>query len=272
MPVALAFDISPRLSTPRHRITATEASTKSSVPYRTATAAEKTIGCKEAHTIRNTERSHSCKYDLGLGKNAPVVSKTLSRDQQGLPNSITDVGVNGNPSSYEVTRFLVEHEATRSYPAPRTTDDHGLSLVSQQKKNHAVIGKTAPKLEISTTIPKERNASQHHLIDSEVTRKQLSTMMENRSRKSPETTLEKRNSCHKQQKRSIARMQPKPKRSLEDCLTILDHEVTASKSSVPATMNSTIVSLPNTPQLDMNSIWVEMLLHNQMALAHQSNN
>jgi len=60
-----------------------------------------------------------------------------------------------------------------------------------------------------------------------------------------------------------------PKRLLEDCLTILDHNVSNSSAGSAASTNSTIYSRPDT-KLDMNSVWVEMLLHNQMALSRTS--
>jgi hypothetical protein len=59
-----------------------------------------------------------------------------------------------------------------------------------------------------------------------------------------------------------------PKRLLEDCLTILDRKMLSDSSSVAAASTNTIIwSRPDTPQLDMNSVWVEMMLHNQMALS-----
>jgi hypothetical protein len=60
-----------------------------------------------------------------------------------------------------------------------------------------------------------------------------------------------------------------PKRLLEDCLTVLDHNVSDSSAGSAASTNSTIYSRPDT-KLDMNSVWVEMLLHNQMALSRTS--
>mmetsp|Transcript_11633 Transcript_11633/g.24557 ORF Transcript_11633/g.24557 Transcript_11633/m.24557 type:complete len:89 (+) Transcript_11633:544-810(+) len=83
------------------------------------------------------------------------------------------------------------------------------------------------------------------------------------------TALTKRNDNAAAAATVVARrIKVQPKRFLEDCLPILDHDYSTISNSAPAAAtNSTIVSLPNTPQLDLNSVWVEMLLHNQIALA-----
>ena len=173
---ANAFRVSPRLSVPRGN--------KGTITTTAATIGTCSSRAEQVHIrIRETERksssrvlSSSCKYDydLGLGKNAPVVrvvpsegNDNSNRRQQGLQNGTSTAA--GLATTYEAIRFLVEHEATRTYPAPSSCEDDIVLLASQEQKSRVdrtfstiVTRKATSKLAISTTattIPNEQKGT-----------------------------------------------------------------------------------------------------------------
>eukprot|EP00537_Pseudo-nitzschia_pungens_P011213 CAMPEP_0172392954 /NCGR_PEP_ID=MMETSP1061-20121228/8937_1 /TAXON_ID=37318 /ORGANISM="Pseudo-nitzschia pungens, Strain cf. pungens" /LENGTH=336 /DNA_ID=CAMNT_0013123897 /DNA_START=29 /DNA_END=1039 /DNA_ORIENTATION=- len=289
-----------------------------SVPLRGRTA--KTRG-EALHAIdRETDQTSpskqtSCKYDLGLGKNAPVVPSKVSRignsnSNANANNNIdddyndkeTDNGVGlptertiGCSTPYEATRFLVEHEAVSTYPAPDSIQEAsvvGGPLSTNPNEATTTTTTLTSSMESESTI--DRNAPKHHKSKptttngattsiSTITTTTTTTTTTKGAQPNDTTTAARatKSQSKLQTRRPVAKVQPK--RSLEDCLTILDHHhhyasstpsngtATATTTTATATGThthhapSTIVSMPNTPQLDMNSIWVEMLLHNQIA-------
>ena len=66
------------------------------------------------------------KYDLGLGKNKPVVTHTTRAEI--MPP--TD-----NDHIFEPTRFLIEHESVRSYPSPMDSKISGSQSRTDNRKN-----------------------------------------------------------------------------------------------------------------------------------------
>lgn len=188
------------------------------------------------------------KYDLGLGKNAPLLPSPKREEEARIgsegrsqENSSHDTKYKmskEHTTTYNATRFLVEHEATREYPVPRD------NYVAMDALVPSLSDHPSPSTTGSTKASAATKAADKRMI-----------------------VVSNMPTSAKSQRRHPMRVQPR--RSLEDCLTILDHEfshamVTAQAAAVPT--NSTITSLPDSPQLDMNSVWVEMLLHNQMAL------
>ena len=213
--------------------------------------------------------SSRCKYDLGLGKNLPIQSNTEIRsvDQQtteerkrfestAAGNGTLDENNSSDIPTYDACRFLVEHEATRKYPTPYDRKATGLATEKLEEKNlaNALHPTTSPKTEATS-------AGQASSFAPNTKRTTNEYKHEQSGKKATTIAVTKRFQKPQQH------LKVQPKRSLEDCLTILDHDLPdSSKTTAPVvSMNSTIWSHPDTPQLDMNSVWVEMLLHNQMA-------
>ncbi len=89
----------------------------STAAFQPHTSSIPTNGVSLGRAVADTTRTT---YDLGIGKNAPVVSTPLFVSQP----------------MEETTRFLVEHEAVRPYPPP---------LQQQQKKQNKVFPKLIPQ-------------------------------------------------------------------------------------------------------------------------------
>jgi len=215
-------------------------------------------------TVSNIEAQSSkslssrCKYDLGLGKNAPLLANNddghrvgwqMTEEREQLDQNTSsarnfDDNDNSNGTTYEACRFLVEHETARTYPAP--DDNSGEDHKTKDRKDDCFPRHPFQTFEVTTKFPngnEDRNA------------RKLKPAAKRITKKTPFTFVRSRKSQHP------AKVQPK--RFLEDCLTISDHELSDSAAST-SSGKSTIWSRPDTPQLDMNSVWVEMLLHNQM--------
>lgn len=202
------------------------------------------------------------KYDLGLGKNEPLLPNDkpkAKRPATASSSSATSFSHDKTIATYDACRFLVEHEATRAYPAPekKRTD------TKKSSSNDPFVDTT------TTTILGEGTCS-HQKNDCNTPKKEQHQAYWGTK------AISKASSALSVSSESSPRRKPKPpvkvqpKRLLEDCLIILDHDnYSESTKAVPVSMNSTIWSHPDTPQLDMNSVWVEMLLHNQMGLSQQ---
>ena len=207
------------------------------------------------------------KYHLGLGKNKPLLrndnpkTKGPSTTSASSSTEFSHANENAKSATYDACQFLVEHEATRAYPAPEE------KRTDTQSSNDRLIDTTA-----RTTISRE-GPSSNGKNDSKAQTKEPqqgpywgSKAISTKASSSSAHSASKSNPPRK--KKQPVKVQPK--RLLEDCLIILDHD-DPSDAPAPVSMNSTIWSHPDTPQLDMNSVWVEMLLHNQMGLAQQQN-
>lgn len=227
---------------------------------------ESTSNTKQQYPKSSPSR---CKYDLGLGKNLPMqsnaeirsVDRETTEDRNRFESKTTGDGtvdendIGGIPT-YDACRFLVEHEATRKYPTPYDRRATGLATEKLKEKNlaNALHQKKSSKTEAtsaglaSSFAPNTKRTTNEY--KNEQSRKKATAIAVNKRFQKPQQHVK-----------------VQPKRSLEDCLTILDHDLSdSSKVAAPVvSMNSTIWSRPDTPQLDMNSVWVEMLLHNQMA-------
>lgn len=216
---------------------------------------------------RSSKPQHSpYKYDLGLGKNQPLQAKDQGdsimrqqvKDQERIYRATTDVTAFDN---YEACRFLIEHEATRIYPAPtegKTADSNESQGESLANRHSATMSsKTTSVKVILRSASNGKQKSNPHAIA--LTKEKSEATSTTLSVKSASATSGKSN-----RQKHLAKVQPK--RLLEDCFMIFDHEKSESAASA-SSAKSTIWSRPNTPQLDMNSVWVEMLLHNQMAIS-----
>jgi len=205
-----------------------------------------------------------CKYDLGLGKNQPLKAKCHGnsqnrkpvKDQERLYRGTTDV----TPFDvYEACRFLIEYEATRIYPMPiesktaDSTEPQGKSLANCPSLTISPKT-TSMKATLRATSTGKQKMNPHEIESKKEKPEVTSTIV---SIESVRAVSERSN-----RRKDLAKVQPK--RLLEDCLAIFDHEKFGSNAS---SAKSTIWSRPDTPQLDMNSVWVEMLLHNQMAIS-----
>jgi len=275
----------------------------------TETETETPVSEKPSHSRSQgllSRQSSFCKYDLGLGKNAPVlftngrtgIGSTQQRTREeheqaaasgsGSGSAVSDDNRNNiidgfsssstNTNTYEACRFLVEHEATRIYPAPNVrpssmnVDNVNAVVLNGEERSQKSIPKPSVSMMMATTTmmissgKKDVDNVNEHDSKADATIKDeavVATMIPPASRK----------------RKSQPVLKVKPKRFLEDCLTILDHKHAAASKSASASASAsasescnnkiqpTIVSLPDSPQLDMNSVWVEMLLHNQMTLA-----
>jgi hypothetical protein len=113
-----------------------------------------------------------------------------------------------NDDVYQASRFLIEHQATRSMPSP---------LEQEEAEQRAKDDDTSQSIH-----------------------------------QSPQTTMNK-----KLKKNAII----EPKRVLEDVLIILKE---AHQQQRNAQILPTMINRPHDHQLDVNSVWVEMLLHNQL--------
>ncbi len=231
-----------------------------------------------AEQKRPRASSSGCKYDLGLGKNRPIqtnkgidfVSHPTKYCRESLQPKTPSVGTlnekkNTDSTTYDACRFLVEHEATRMYPDPneRRAMGSGQGKIEQNLANAIQPTRGPTTKRISAGIASSCASN----------RKQTICDFNDKHLKSKATRT---NAAEQASVPIVSKRAPKaprhakvePKRCLEDCLTILDHDMpNASSSSAAASVptNSTIWSRPDAPQLDMNSVWVEMLLHNQMA-------
>jgi len=238
------------------------------------------------HTISDVEAQSSkssssrCKYDLGLGKNGPLqtncegncIDRQIAGEQERRnPNTAVATAFEHNYSTcgspYEACRFLVEHEATRMYPSPNDnciadfvamdSEDKSLAnsfpIAARRLKTTLRPSSSSVTTVFASNGKQDRNANKH-----ESAREKIRTATTTTTNKSvPTASIRPRKAQHP--------VKVEPKRFLEDCLTILDHEL--SDSSGASSGNSIIWSRPDTPQLDMNSVWVEMMLHNQMVLS-----
>ena len=206
------------------------------------------------------------KYDLGLGKNKPLLPNNNPKGQGTAKMSASYSAESGHSNdntksaTYDACQFLVEHEATRAYPAPEE------KRTDTQSSNDRLIDTATTK----TTLSREGPSSNGKKDSKAQTKEQQqgpywgSKAISTKASSSSAHSAPNSNSPRK--KKQPVKVQPK--RLLEDCLIILDHD-DSSDAPAPVSMNSTIWSHPDTPQLDMNSVWVEMLLHNQMGLAQQ---
>lgn len=97
---------------------------------------------RKQRNSQNTEKSVSSrtrrlqKYDLGLGKNPPVVGGVKAREEA----AFTDV--------YEAARFWVEHEAAVDFPSPHDSYRHHRYYQQHQQPQQ--------DSELTTEAPKER--------------------------------------------------------------------------------------------------------------------
>ena len=148
-------------------------------------------------------RTKRISYDLGLGKNPPVV-KHKSRNQELLEGGVFEEHRN----TYQAVEFLKEHQPTRDYPSP--LDEVIPAPLKTQVSTNDMESKSHSKL--SSKMP--------------------------RPRRNGKPTVQ-------------------PKRALEDILIILDETKDVLEAEIPTMI------MPSTHQLDVNSIWVEMLLHDQ---------
>ena len=206
------------------------------------------------------------KYDLGLGRNKPLEAKVkrncknqqTDEDQGQIYRDITD-GISFDV--YEACRFLVEYEAARLYPTPidsSTADSTGLEDKSLANRHSATATtQTASTKAIQSLASHANHKRNSHEIES--TKEKLAATSTIVTGGSVRVVSKRTN-----RRKHLAKVQPK--RLLEDCLTIFDHAKPGSTASA-SSAKSTIWSRPDTPQLDMNSVWVEMLLHDQMALS-----
>ena len=218
--------------------------------------------------IGRTEKQRSkfspsrCKYDLGLGKNDPLllkVDRQRTEDQERSKQKTTGTSNfaendTTSTSSYDACRYLIEHEATRTYPAP---------LMTEKSEDTNQVNRPFPVVTATTrtsTLPFVSNKKKGTIAHKHKQSVTKALTMRTNHKSVPDVSERKR-----KQKQPV---KVQPKRLLEDCLTILDHEFSdSSKASAPPSTNSIIWSRPDTPQLDMNSVWVEMLLHNQLTLS-----
>jgi len=76
-------------------------------------------------TTRKTSQK-TFKYDLGLGKNKPVTSKS-----QQLPTELGSVDLSLNP-----TQFLVDHVSVRSYPSPLDSSSRNKSSEPKRRREN----------------------------------------------------------------------------------------------------------------------------------------
>mmetsp|Transcript_22372 Transcript_22372/g.53229 ORF Transcript_22372/g.53229 Transcript_22372/m.53229 type:complete len:260 (+) Transcript_22372:95-874(+) len=225
-----------------------EISSRSNHPKRISRSAN-----ENHRAINNIDERPRCKYDLGLGGNEPFESKDQgdysyqqSDDDQRQLYKDTDNGLSSDV--YEACRFLVEYEATRMYPAPIKSDvadstDLGDKSIANRHSTSTTT-KVASTKGIQSSISNNAQKRNWHGIEST-----------NEKSTTASTKVTERTNRRKR----LAKVQPK--RHLEDCLTIFDHAKSGSSAK------SIIWSRPDTPQLDMNSVWVEMLLHHQTALS-----
>lgn len=141
-------------------------------------------------------------------------------------------------TTYQACRFLVEHEATRIYPRPVNEDSDGK------------IGPASSlRMATTTTTPDgEKNINAHN--PSEVSKVTAASTTQNET---PVASVAPTKS-----RKQLRHARVKPRRFLEDCLTITDHGLMNSASS---TAHRTIISHAHTPKLGMNSVWVELKLH-----------
>ena len=143
-------------------------------------------------------------YDLGLGKNKPVLNgrKVLQKNAVYASSTID-----------EATRFLVDHEATRKYPSPPR--DVPKQQYPQEVQVQLPISQLHESLEsVASGTPTKNNGSGQHKIRFE--------------------------------------------RKQKDSLHIFDHGLLPSSIPFP-----TIVPTSENYQLDINTVWVEMFIHNQ---------
>ena len=244
--VASGFEVPSRYNAPKRTNVSTSAQ------YDTLSGIEVPQSSKSSSLHR--------KYDLGLGKNGPLqtngeshcIDRQILEEQERLdPNSVRATTLDDNHSTcvttYEACRFLVEHEATRIYPAPNENTIAEFAAMDSEDKIHA-------------NRPFQTTATSSTSI--------LSSASTSTSARDPaEKKVPSKRTTHKRTRKPQYPVKVKPKRLLEDCLTILDRKMLSDSSTAAASTNSIIWSRPDTPQLDMNSVWVEMMLHNQMALS-----
>ena len=216
---------------------------------------------RRAEERSSKPRPSFCKYDLGIGKNEPLLPNVADTTSA---NTATEYSHGDDTciGTYEACRFLVEHETTRDYPAPEATrtdtnfsNDANLADRRVDTTRTTISREATPSSISNPTNDRNTQKKQHH---------QQVWGTKAISKKTDHTALEK-------SRKPNQPVKVQPKRLLEDCLIILDHDdfSESSAAAAPISMNSTIWSHPDTPQLDMNSIWVEMLLHNQMGIAQQ---
>ena len=153
---------------------------------------------------------------------------------------------------YELTKYLVEYESTRSFPSPD---------VGGKGYSHRCGGS---------------NEYASHSYDNPSLMQELSESTNNGSLNHSKS--------RQQRPLQLPRLPPqiKPKRHLEDCLFIVDHYYDHTSEDQNNRINTKttkvtkrtkkknvamMISLPgggrSSNKLDLNSIWVEMLLHDQ---------
>ena len=111
-------------------------------------------------------------YDLGIGKNKPVLSK---RDNDGTFNA----AVSQPQSVFEATRYWSDHEAVREYPSPtQSTEDmfandikpkKALPMVNPTRQAHDVLTilvgtNSSPLDDPSTTTAEQRQQKKHPIM------------------------------------------------------------------------------------------------------------
>lgn len=173
-----------------------------------------------------TFTARSSVYDLGLGKNHPVIAR--SKKEFHMPKATTEnrqqhqqkENYDATSVTHDAVRYWIGHESVNKYPSPLDNNEKLPALPDNINNDNG------------NEITLVKNANQ-------------------------------RGNTMKRNKRKHL-IQPRPKRMLEDVLLILDTSMTEDEqnpSSLP-----TMVTRPtaqHTPQLDVNSVWVEMLIHKE---------
>mmetsp|Transcript_22564 Transcript_22564/g.36457 ORF Transcript_22564/g.36457 Transcript_22564/m.36457 type:complete len:245 (+) Transcript_22564:131-865(+) len=169
-------------------------------------------------------------YDLGSDKNPPVSNSCATSPV--FAKTTHQFGQQENVCV--LTRFLIEHESTRVFPAPeRPNNDRS----KQDKKRDR---------------PRPSAASTNNPIFS------FGSIG-----KMPNFYATKRASPPGGGKRKCRNKQPYSERRLQDCLPIIYRHVDGTSKN--KTFHVVMLSSRDHPKLDLNTVWVEMLLHNQQS-------
>eukprot|EP00980_Cylindrotheca_fusiformis_P026624 scaffold16662_cov112-Cylindrotheca_fusiformis.AAC.2 len=173
----------------------------------------------------NDKPKKSYSYDLGLGRNSP-----LSEDPANDVPTTTNV--------YQAAQYLMEYESDHDFPSPYETSSYAETII-----------------QVPPPLPQEE-----------------STLAASKTKKT-------RTKSTQSKRKKPAPPKVQPKRHLEDVLFILTHDnqnnansngdqASQQQSQQQPQQNEQrlpVMVQPGNSQLDLNSIWVEMLLHDQQS-------
>ncbi|CAB9501394.1 expressed unknown protein [Seminavis robusta] len=190
----------------------------------------------------SSEQRQPMKYDLGIGKNAPVVGSQISRAMMSSRQQ----------NQQETTQYLMEHEAVRSIPSPKETAalwNHNQGLYQQQQEPK-IPGRSNKKHSKARHIP-PMTAS----LASEQKQHEYTVLHHQKEDNSQKAKMKRPKLDYRQRARDALFIQK---------TTTLSASSSASANEPKETLT---VGWKTSDQLDPNTIWVEMLLaHSEQAM------